>query len=171
MWMALAVLAAASPAHAEVTERRENGFSLRFEASLTRSPAEAYAAMGRIGEWWQGAHTYGGDATALSLELKPGGCFCEALPGEPAGGVMHGRVIMAWPGRTLRLEAPLGPLQAMGPSAIWTAEWSAAEGATGGRMVWTFVVEGPGTAALADAVNGVMGVQFANYGRLLEASR
>ena len=34
----------------------------------------------------------------MTLTLKPGGCFCEALPG---GGVQHGVVIMAWPAQGL----------------------------------------------------------------------
>jgi uncharacterized protein YndB with AHSA1/START domain len=61
-----------------------------------------------VERWWSPAHSYSGKATNLRLEPRAGGCFCEVWP---AGSVEHGRVLMAMPGRLLRLSAALGPLQ------------------------------------------------------------
>ena len=51
-------------------------------ATLLLVPLAAPAAYARLltpEAWWDGQHTYSGDAKNLSLRAVPGGCFCERL--------------------------------------------------------------------------------------------
>jgi uncharacterized protein YndB with AHSA1/START domain len=105
-------LGLASPAAAAVVDAQPNGFEVREEAQVAAPPAQVYAALGQIGQWWLGQHSYSGDAKNLSLELKAGGCFCEQLP--DGGSVRHMGVILARPNTLLRLEGALGPLATTG---------------------------------------------------------
>ena len=118
----VAALLAALPAQgaqADVVTASSTGFVLEQTGETTADPADVYALLGQPSRWWSVAHSYSGNAANLSLALAPGGCFCETLPG---GGVEHGRVLMAWPGRMLRLSAALGPLQAMPVQGVLTFE-------------------------------------------------
>lgn len=157
------VLGLASPAAAEVLERRENGFVLRFSAPVRAAPDAIFRTLGAPSLWWEGAHTHGGDAAALSLSPQPGGCFCEALADGP---FEHGRVVHADPARMLALRAPLGPLKATASRADLVFHWRQAEG--GWALSLTYVVEGPGLGAMADAVDGVLATQFTRLVGVLE---
>lgn len=158
---AVSSAALAGAAAAEVTARSENGFSLSFERPVTASAEAVLEAVGRPAAWWSDAHTYSGSASNISVDLRPGGCWCEALPG---GGVKHAEALLVWPEQRMVLfDAPFGPLQSMGVDAVLTMTW--VDAAEGGRTLkWTFVVNGPGAGAMADPVDGVMAEQF---GRLV----
>lgn len=158
--IAAAVLALPSAALAEVRSSAADAFTLRYEAVVPVPPETAYAALGEVGRWWESAHTYSGDANNLTLALQPGGCFCETL-GE-GGGVEHGRVVLAWPARTLRLNAALGPLQETDPAAVLTVGFEAGEGG-GAKVTATYVVHGAGVGAMAAAVDQVLQIQFDRY--------
>src|SRR5690606_23227829 len=114
------------------------------------------------------AHTFSGDAANMTIELRPGGCFCEALP--DGGGVEHGRVLLAWPDQgTLRLNAPLGPLQAEALTAILTLQITARE--DGGVEIVQTMNVGAATAEIAAAaplVDQVLALQLQRLGRLIE---
>ncbi|HEY8615269.1 ATPase [Phenylobacterium sp.] len=171
MLAAAAVLACAGAAHAEVVRQDETSFQLRNVAQAKATPARAYAALGEIGRWWNGAHSYSGQAANLRLELKPGGCFCETLP--DGGGVEHARVVMAWPSQgTVRLDGALGPLQQEGVAAALTFEIKA----NGDRVeiVQTYAVGGarPGMAkAFAGPVDAVMREALTRYARYLDTGK
>ncbi len=146
----------AGSAAAEVTNRSDNGFSLAYERAVTASDEAILAAIGRPAAWWSDAHTYSGSASNISVDLRPGGCWCEALPG---GGVKHAEAVLVWPAQKLvRFDAPFGPLQSIGADAVLTMSW--ADGAAGRTLKWSFVVTGPGAGAMADAIDGVMSEQF-----------
>ena len=115
---AVAVLAFAGSARAEVKTAAEGRLVLENVVVVEAPADKVYAALGRIGDWWDSEHTYSGKASNMTLKLEPGACFCEAIPG--GGGVKHGEVVLAWPGKFLRLEAPLGPLQDMGVATALT---------------------------------------------------
>ena len=67
-----------------------NGFLVKFEVSVNAPAAKVYDALvGQIGSWWDPEHTYSDDAKNLSIDARPGGCFCEKLPN--GGGVEHSR--------------------------------------------------------------------------------
>ena len=90
-----------------------NGFLVRLEASVSAPKAKVYDALvGQIGMWWNPDHTYSHDAKNLSIDARPGGCFCEKLTNR--GGVEHLRVVYIAPGEVLRLSGGLGPLQSSG---------------------------------------------------------
>ena len=72
-------------------------------ASRRPSPPSARSA-----QWWSKDHTYSGDAARMSLQLRPGGCFCETLDG--GGGIEHMRVTFVQPGERVVLTGSLGPL-------------------------------------------------------------
>ena len=57
----------------------------------------------------------------MTLDARPGGCFCEAIP-KGAGAIEHMRVVYVQPGATLRLQGGLGPLQA--EAATGTLTWT-----------------------------------------------
>lgn len=161
----LIVAAIATPAAAEVTARSENGFTLSFEQPITAAPETVLETLATPAGWWNSDHTYSGDAANIRLDLVPGGCWCEALPG---GGVKHAETVLVWPERGMvRFDAPFGPLQAIGADAVLTMTW--ADPADGGarRLRWSYVVSGPGTGAMADVIDGVLAEQFNRLGRRL----
>ncbi|MCS6626388.1 hypothetical protein N0B44_26045 [Roseibacterium beibuensis] len=161
--LAAALSVLAGPAAAEVTSRSENGFSLTYERAVTASDAAILAAIGRPADWWSDAHTYSGSASNITLDLRPGGCWCEALPG---GGVKHAEAVLVWPEqRMVRFDAPFGPLQSIGADAVLTVTWAEADDGAARTLKWSFVVTGPGAGAMADPIDGVIGQQF---GRLAD---
>lgn len=156
----------ATGASAEVRARTDNGFTLGYERPVRAGPDTVLETVAMPSGWWSSDHTYSGDAANIRLDMIPGGCWCEALPG---GGVKHAEVVMVWPGRRMvRFDAPFGPLQGMGADAVLTMTWS--DPTEGGERVlrWTFVVNGPGTGAMADAIDGVMTEQFRRLGDRLD---
>ncbi|MDP1631085.1 MAG: SRPBCC domain-containing protein [Caulobacter sp.] len=163
---ALLIGLTAAPAHAEVKATWAAGFRLEDRVTIAASPEAVWEALGRIGGWWDGAHSYSGDAANMTMPLRPGGCFCEALPG---GGVKHGEVIMVLPGKALRIAAALGPLQEEGVSAALTFTLTpAADGGT--EVVMTYNVGGarPEIVAIAPVVDGVVGGQLVRLKALVE---
>jgi hypothetical protein len=106
--LALVALLAAAPADAVIVGADSHGFELRHAIDLPVPPAAALAAFGQYGAWWSKDHTYSGDASRLTLQLRPGGCLCERLDG--GGGVEHMRVAFYQPGKRIVLTGGLGPL-------------------------------------------------------------
>lgn len=151
-------LVAAGPAAAEVVARHADGFTLRFAVPMETSAGDVVLALDDIGSWWDGAHTYSGDAANLSLSLDSGACFCEALP--DGSKFEHGRVVVL-DDEHLALDAPLGPLKGRASKADLTFSWP--DAGAGAMVTMTFVVEGSGLGSFADGVNGVMAVQFARF--------
>jgi len=105
-------LALATAASAEVLDSQPTGFEVGHVIEIAAPAAKVWAALGQVGAWWDSGHSFSGDAKNLTLELKPGGCWCEALPG--GGDVRHMSVVFVDPGKTLVLEGALGPLQSTG---------------------------------------------------------
>jgi len=161
--LALSAAPAPAPAAAEVVARSADSFTLRYAVPLETSAGDVVLALEDIGGWWDGAHTYSGDARNLSLSLDPGGCFCEALPG--GGAFEHGRVV-ALDDDHLALDAPLGPLKGRASKANLVFSWP--DAGRGTMVTMTFVVEGPGLGAVADPVNDVMALQFERLIRYVE---
>jgi uncharacterized protein YndB with AHSA1/START domain len=160
-WLALAAILTAAPAAAEVTASSETGFVSRHEAQVAASPMDVWSAAITPALWWNGDHTYSGDAANMILRTEPGGCFCETIPAgsaTPAGAIEHMRVLYAAPGAALRLSGALGPLQPEAVTGVLTITFEPS--GEGTRMVWEYIVGGymrlPAgrTATLVDAVIG-----------------
>ncbi len=163
-------MALAGPAAAEVVAAQADGFQVRNEAAVSASPAQVYAALGRIGAWWSSKHTFSGEARNLRLELKAGGCMCERLPG--GGSAIHQTVVLADPGKTLRLTGGLGPLQQFAASGV--TNWSINPAGTGSKIVLTYTAGGytpGGLAGIAPAVDGVLAEQLSRLKAYLETGR
>lgn len=167
---ALALLLAAAPAHAEVKATWAAGFRSESHVAVAAPPEAVYAALGQIGRWWASAHTYTGDAAHMSLSLEPGGCFCEAFPA--GGGIKHGEVVLAWPGRMLRLDAALGPLQDEGVSGALTFTLKPAAGG-GTEIVQTYNVGGvrPEVVGMASLVDQVISGQLTRLKTFVETGK
>src|SRR5438046_10172975 len=89
------------------------GFVVKIEVNINAPAAKVYDALvGQIGSWWNPEHTYSHNSKNLSIDARPGGCFCEKLPN--GGGVEHLRVVYIVPRETVRFSGALGPLQASG---------------------------------------------------------
>ena len=151
--LALLALGGVPLARAEVTAAAPDHFTLRHEAVSSLPPDALWARLTEPAAWWSSAHTYSGDAANLSLDTRPGGLWSEAWE---AGTVAHGRVLFARDGRTLRLDAPFGPLQGMAVSTVWTVTLTPE--ADGTRVRFDVVANGSersGLDALAPAVDSV----------------
>lgn len=137
-----------------------NGFLVKFEVSVNAPAAKVYDALvGQIGSWWDPEHTYSGDAKNLSIEARPGGCFCEKLPN--GGAIEHMRVIYVARDQVLRLSGALGPLQASGVAGSMT--WKLIGGSDNTRVQLSYSVGGfidGGFEKVAPAVESVLREQF-----------
>lgn len=162
--LAALVLAPVS-ARAEVVSASPSAFLIQAEADVAATPEQTWRALGRIERWWSGAHTYSGDASRLSLDLRAGGCWCERWGRGQS--VEHGRVLLAMERdgvRTLRVAAALGPLQEMSVNAVLT--FTIAPHASGARMTMTYRVSGDANLGLDQIAPIVDTVLMEQFGRL-----
>jgi uncharacterized protein YndB with AHSA1/START domain len=155
-------------ADASVTTVSPNGFVVTLDATVAANRDRVYRALvGDVGAWWSSDHTFSGDSRNLSMDARPGGCFCERLPG--GGGVEHLRVVFARPGELLRLSGALGPLQ---PSALTgTMTWTLTASNDSTRVTLTYAVGGfreGGFADIAPAVDAVLSDQLTRLKAFVE---
>ena len=133
---------------------------------MSASPERAFAALLRLPEWWDPAHTYSGDASNLSLELAPGGCLCERWEG---GAVEHLRLVYVEHGKELRFRGGLGPLQSIPVTGAMSFSFRA--DAAGSLLVFSYDVGGATRSGLRDwaaPVDAVWAGHLARYRRLVE---
>lgn len=161
-------LLATAPASAEVVKVEGAAFVIEHRLTVAAAPDAVWRALSEPARWWSGAHSWSGDAANLSMQLRPGGCFCEALP--DGGGAEHARVIHVAPNRLLRLSGALGPLQQGAVTGTLSFEMAGEGQAT--AMVVRYVVSGytgMDAAKLAPLVDGVIGEQAEGLKRAAEA--
>jgi uncharacterized protein YndB with AHSA1/START domain len=163
----LAVLATAGSAGAKVVDSQVNGFEVSESVEIGAPASKVWNALGQIGSWWNSEHTFSGNASNLSIDLKPGGCFCEILPG---GGVSHMLVVYARPDSVVRLSGALGPLQSTGASGhmTWTLKETAGQTTS---FTLTYDVGGYAPGGLkkwAAPVDKVLGQQTTRLKRFVE---
>jgi uncharacterized protein YndB with AHSA1/START domain len=154
-------------AAAEVISATDSGFEVLETVSVAAAPKDVYPHLTDIAAWWNKAHTYSGDAGNLSLDARPGGCFCERLKG--GGGVQHMMVAYVAPNETLRLVGALGPLQALGAAGSMT--FSLTPAGTGTNIAVRYRVGGyasDGMKKWAAPVDGVLGEQVGRLKRLID---
>jgi len=168
---AILVAILAVPLRGEVIESTAAGFLVRNTAAINAPPAKVYAALtDGIGGWWDPAHTFSHNARNLSVDAKPGGCFCERLP--DGGGVQHMSVVYASPGKLLRLTGAIGPLQEAALAGTMT--WNLSEAGGGTAVELTYTVGGfraGGFRDLPTVVDGVLRGQLARLKALVETGR
>lgn len=151
----IASLAAATAATGEVVDAAAGGFTVRTMVEIAAPPGEVYRALvEEVGSWWSPQHTYSGDAGRLSIDPRPGGCFCERLDD---GGVQHMEIVNLEAPSLLRMKGGLGPLQAEAVTGHLTWQLEAVEAGT--RLTLTYKVAGYVPAGLdtwASPVDGVL---------------
>jgi uncharacterized protein YndB with AHSA1/START domain len=164
------VMLAGTPANS-TPQVTPNGFLVKFEVSVNAPAAKVYDALiGQIGSWWDWEHTYSGDAKNLSIDARPGGCFCEKLPN--GGGIEHARVIYVAPREILRLSGALGPLQTSGVAGTLT--WKLTSGTDNTRLELSYSVGGfidGGFEKIAPAVESVLRVQLDRLKQFAETGK
>jgi len=152
---------------ADAAEVTSSGFVIRHERIIEASPSRVYDSMTRqVGAWWDSRHTYSGDSNNLSIDARPGGCFCERLS---SGGVEHMRVLYLKTDEMMRWGGGLGPLQGTGVSGSMT--WRVSRAGDGSKLELTYVVGGfmpGGFESIAPAVERVLGEQADRLKRFVE---
>jgi uncharacterized protein YndB with AHSA1/START domain len=169
--VAALICALAHTAVADVADSAASGFTLKIVTQIQASPADVYKLLvHNVGDWWNSAHSFSGDAHNLSIEDRPLGCFCEKLSG--GGGLRHMEVIFAAPGKLLRMSGGLGPLQGMATAGSMTFAFTPAEGGT--KLEVTYAVLGysaQGMSALAAPVNMVLTEQIMRLKSYIETGK
>ena len=154
-----------------MTASGPTGFIVNIEVTVAARPEEVYDRFVQIGSWWNDAHTYSGKASNMTLESRPGGCFCEALAN--GGFVRHMDVVFAMPGKALRLSGGLGPLQELGVSGLMALQFKADGART--RLQLTYTVSGfqqsKDVESIAPAVDGVLKEQITRLKRFAETGK
>jgi hypothetical protein len=107
IWAAVLQAAGMASASGDVIDVDPAGFQTRNEVVIRAAPDNVWDALLRAGRWWDPEHTYSGDARRMSIDPRPGGCFCERP--EDRGGIKHAEIIYAAPGKALRMFGALGP--------------------------------------------------------------
>ena len=154
-----AALCIAAPAAAEVVEATPSGFLIRHDVGVSATPEASWKALVDVGSWWNPDHTYSGNAANLSIEARPGGCFCEKLAN--GGGVAHMTMVFVSPNTVLRMTGGLGPLQGSGLAGSLT--WRITPAPPAARIELTYSVGGfmqGGFDKMAPAVNAMLGEQL-----------
>lgn len=166
----VALLAAPGAARAANTVA-DSGFAVHLEATIHAPPARVYqAVVDEVAHWWNGAHTFSHDAANLSIDARPGGCFCERRPG--GGGVEHLRVVNVAPGSLLRMAGALGPMQGSGIAGVLTLKFDPLDGGTQVQLVYSAggYLEG-GFAGIAPMAEGMLGEQLARLKSYVETGK
>jgi uncharacterized protein YndB with AHSA1/START domain len=165
-YLAAIALLLSSPATAAVVSSEAHGFVVRETVQTNASPDAAWAAFLRIGQWWSAEHSYSGKAANLSLDARPGGCFCE-LAGD--GGVEHMRVAVSLPPKRLVMTGSLGPLLYEATAGVMDVTFEPAAGGTKVTMDYRASGFAQGNAdKLAPVVDQVLGEQLRRYAESLK---
>jgi len=158
----------AAAAAAEVADSSPGGFTVKITATIQAPPADVYRKLvHNVGEWWDPAHTFSGDARNLSIEEKPMGCFCEKLP--QGGGVRHMEVVYLAPGKILRMTGAMGPMQGLAVAGNLTFQLEAA--AEGTKITATYALAGHlanGMDTFAKPVDTMLAGQITRLKNFLE---
>ena len=168
--VAAMALALAGAARAEVVDASPAGFQVKETAEIAAPADKVWVALGQVGGWWSSEHSWSHDAKNLTLELQPGGCWCEALPN--GGGARHMTVIFAAPGKTAIFNGTLGPLMFSGTSGHLVWKLDEKDGHT--TLTQTYYVGGyfpGGLDKLAPAVDQVLAEQLGRLKRYVETGK
>lgn len=155
----LASFLLAAPAAAEVKRATPASFELEHRTTLALPPEAAWLLLVDIGRWWNPSHTYSGKPANLSLELKPGACFCEKTD---SGGIEHLRVVYVDRPKRVVLTGGLGPLLFDAVSGVLDLRFEPS--GAGSSLVLNYRVAGfaaEDASRLAPVVDRVLGEQVA----------
>ena len=160
--MAALLATVGNAARADVVTADAHGFELRSSVETTLRPDAAFRRFLAVAKWWSDDHTYSGQARRLRIDARPGGCWCESLPG--GGGVQHMTVAYVDAPRALRFLGGLGPLQELAVQGAMTVTFK--QQGSGTRVTLVYRVAGQragGFAELAPVVDSVLRTQLGRY--------
>ena len=160
----------AAPVQAEVVQATSAGFEVRQTMSVDAPIDRVWTTVTVPARWWSKDHTYSDDPANLSLEPRPGGCFCEKLPN--GGGVEHLHVVYAQPPQMIRMTGALGPLQAEAADGTLAIVLKA-DGAKATTVTMTYVAGGyvrAGADTLAPKVDEVLALEMVGLKSAAEAA-
>lgn len=174
--IALLNLLSVGKAHAALKEVSATGFTVQLEADIQATPDQVYRVLTeQVGQWWNPAHSYSGNGSNLSIGATAGGCFCEQWD---KGSVQHMTVVFAVPGKMLRMNGALGPLQSAGVvgSMSWALSPASGNGnaGTSTKLQLTYDVGGHmngGFEKIANAVDFVLNEQLSRMKSLIETGQ
>jgi hypothetical protein len=168
---ATALLALLPPFTQSAPQIMPTGFLVKLDANINAPATKVYDVMvGQVGSWWNPEHTYSHDAKNLSIEARPGGCFCEKLPN--GGGIEHLRVVYVAPPQVVRFAGALGPLQASGVAGSMT--WKLTGGPDNTRLELSYSVGGfipGGFEKIAPAVEAMLREQVDRLRMFVETGK
>ncbi len=156
-------------AGATIIDSSYYGFSVRQDAVMSCFPDSIYKYLVLdVGKWWDSEHTWSGKASNLVIQPKANGCFCEKL--DNGGSVRHMTVVFVQPGKVLRMEGGLGPLQMLAVQGILTIEIIPSLPTSRVTLVYTAGGYSPnGLGHLAPIVDRVLGEQLKRLKEYAEA--
>ena len=161
--LAVVLLVMAASGQSEILEQDSAGFISAHELTIGASPDQVFKALDEVSEWWDPAHTYGGDASQLELgELG----LCECLDRNCESVVCHMQFAARIQDRTVVLTGGLGPLLRLGATGTMSFDLEPVE--NGARLTYRYVVNGRGSGALAEPVDRVQLGQLERLKRYVE---
>jgi hypothetical protein len=170
-FLVLGGLVLASPAFAEVKSQSDAGFISGHSAEVLAKPEDVWKRLIAPKDWWSPSHSWSGSTAGFYIDAQAGGCFCEIIndkgsdgTSKPRGSVEHMRVLFADPGKVLRMQGALGPLQSEAVLATLTVAMEPLKDGAGTRLSFSYVVGGYTRFPMdkmAVAVDGVLAEQFA----------
>jgi hypothetical protein len=170
--LAATLAACSTPAYAEIKAADQNGFNVVHKATVNATPQEIWKRLLTPKDWWNEAHSWSGTSAGFTLNAQANGCFCELFQEKQAdgklktvGSVEHMRVIFALPGKVLRMQGALGPLQAEAVIGTLTVAIEPVKDDAGNSILsFSYVVGGYmryKVSDIAPAMDKVIGEQFA----------
>lgn len=163
-------LAFTPPAFAEVKTSSDSGFNVVHIASVKASTEDIWKRLIAPKDWWNKSHSWSGSTDGFYIDAQANGCFCELFQEKGSdgkvktvGSVEHMRVIFAQPGKVLRMQGGLGPLQSEAVTGTLTVAMEPSKDGQTTKISFSYVVGGYmryKVSEIAPAVDTVLGDQF-----------
>ena len=168
--IAASYLLLASPAYAEVKTSSDTGFNIIHIATVQGSTDEIWKRLVAPKDWWNKSHSWSGSTDGFYIDAQANGCFCELFQEKgpdgklkTVGSVEHMRVIFSQPGKVLRMQGGLGPLQSEAVTGTLTVAMEPSKDGLETKISFSYVVGGYmryKVSEIAPAVDNVLGDQF-----------
>jgi hypothetical protein len=165
-----ALIALSSPAFAEVKTQSDAGFVIIHSRDVLAKPDEVWKRLLAPKDWWSPSHSWSGSSDGFYIDPQANGCFCELFQEKDKdgkavtkGSVEHMRVIFSQPGKVLRMQGALGPLQSEAVLGTLTVAMEPLKSGAGTKVSFSYVVGGYmryKTAEIAPNVDSVLGEQM-----------